>query len=276
MGETPLSAAEPYAVDNPTLELLRLGDLSLGMVVRLGRSGDIARIARASGHDFLLIDIQHALFSIETVGHIAQAALGCGVTPLVRVRSCRDPDAPALLDCGVAGIVFPDVNSAEDARAAVGACKFAPIGERSLTATYVVFNHQAVPPRQLIERLNATTLVACMIESVAGLRNVEAIAAVAGVDVLLLGLTDLLASMGKPGALRDPAVAGAVARVAAAARAHGKFAGVGGEQDPARQAEFVRLGAQFFPTQSDIAFLLTGAARATAALRAESASARVP
>ena len=128
---------------------MEAGELALGLIVRLARSGDIARIARATGHDFLFIDVQHAIFALETIGHIAQAALGCGVAPLVRVRSVRDPDIPVLLDCGVTGIVFPDINTADDARLAVRTCKLrrsaavpSPLGIRCSTT---VRSHPARP-----------------------------------------------------------------------------------------------------------------------------------
>ena len=81
----------PSDLKNPVNERMRAGDVSLGMIVRLARSGEIARIAKTTGHDFIFIDGQHALFSVETIGHIAQTALGIGVAPLVRVRSCDDP-----------------------------------------------------------------------------------------------------------------------------------------------------------------------------------------
>src|SRR6266508_711108 len=109
---------------NPALERMRAGEPALGMVVRLGRTGDIARIAKSTGHDFVFIDVQHALYTVETVGQIAQAALGCGVTAIARVRGAHDPGMGRLLDNGVGGIVVPDVETAEDARAAVAACKF--------------------------------------------------------------------------------------------------------------------------------------------------------
>ena len=102
------------------------------MLVRLARSGDIARIAKTTGHDFLFVDAQHALFNVETIGHIAQTALGLGIAPLVRVRSCDDPDTQVLLDNGVTGIVFPDVNTAAQAKRAVDRAKFPPIGKRSV------------------------------------------------------------------------------------------------------------------------------------------------
>ena len=80
---------------NPSKERMRAGGVSLGMIVRLARSAEIARIAKTTGHDFIFIDGQHALFSVETVGHIAQTALAIGVAPLVRVRSCDDPSTSA-------------------------------------------------------------------------------------------------------------------------------------------------------------------------------------
>ena len=76
---------------NAVKEMMKEGKVALGMIARVARSGDIARIAKTSGHDFVFVDGQHALYSVETTGHIAQAALGCGVVPMARVRSCDDP-----------------------------------------------------------------------------------------------------------------------------------------------------------------------------------------
>ena len=75
---------------NPLKELFKAGKVALGMNVRAVRSVDIARIAKTSGHDFVFIDGQHSLFSVETIGAIAQTALGIGIAPLARVRSCDD------------------------------------------------------------------------------------------------------------------------------------------------------------------------------------------
>jgi 2-keto-3-deoxy-L-rhamnonate aldolase RhmA len=83
---------------NPVRQRMQAGRVSLGMPVRLGRSGDIARIAKTTGHDFLFIDCQHSLFNIETIGHIASTAMACGVAPLARVRGIEDPDVSLLLD----------------------------------------------------------------------------------------------------------------------------------------------------------------------------------
>jgi 2-keto-3-deoxy-L-rhamnonate aldolase RhmA len=252
---------------NPAKERMRAGGVALGMIVRLARSGEIARIAKTTGHDFIFIDGQHALFSVETVGHIAQTALGIGVAPLVRVRGCNDPATPVILDNGATGIIFPDVSTADDARRAVDACKFPPVGKRSVSAGYPQYDYRAVPLTQAVPALNDSTLVICMIETVEGLANVEAIAAVDGVDVVHVGCNDLLTAMGLPGQFGCPQIMAAMDRVIAAARKHNKFAGLGGDRDLERQRDLVKKGVRFVTTQTDMGFLMAAASARTAEIR---------
>ena len=252
---------------NPVKARMQAGEVALGMPVRLARSGDVARIAKTTGHDFIFIDCQHSLFDLETIGHIASTALGCGIAPLVRVRGIDDPDVSLLLDNGAMGIVYPDVANAAQARKAVDICKFAPIGKRSVTAGYPHFDYRSVPLTESVPQLNDSCLLVCMIETVEGLENVEAIAAVDGVDVLHLGSNDLLANMGRPGKFDDPVLVAAQERLIAACRKHGKFAGCGGNRDVARQVELVRKGCLFLTTQSDIGFLSAAASAWTKGLR---------
>lgn len=252
---------------NPAKARMQAGDVALGLIVRLGRSGDVALIAKTSGHDFIFIDGQHAVFTRETIGHIAQAALGCGVAPLVRVRSCDDPDIPVLLDNGVTGIIVPDVNTAAEAERAVRAAKSAPIGRRSVGGGSTVFAHAAVPLADSIRMLNDLTLVVCMIETKRGLENVDEIAAVEGVDVLHVGCSDLSVALGKPGAYGDPEITAALDRVIDSANRHGKFAGLGGDRDLDRQVGYIRKGVRFVTTQADLALLLGAATEKAAAIR---------
>lgn len=255
------------ALVNPVKARIAAGGAALGLGVRLVRSAEIARIARASGHDFLFLDVQHSLFTLETLGHIAQAAVALGVAPVARLRSVRDPDVQALLDNGITGIVYPDVNTAEDARAAVAAVRFGPLGRRSVTGGYPYFDFRAMPPAEALAAIDAATLLVCMIETREGVRNAEAIAAVPGIDVIHMGMNDLLTSMGKPGRYDDTELEEAVARVLAACRAHGKAFGAGGNRDPRAQAAVIRRGAQFLTTQTDVALLSAGAAAWTKGVR---------
>ena len=252
---------------NPLKDLLLSGGVALGMNIRLARSGDIARIAKSSGHDFIFIDMQHSLFSLESVGHIAQTALGIGITPLARVRSCDDPDTQVLLDNGVMGIVFPDINNADEARRAVSRSKYPPLGRRSVSGGYPVFDYRPMSTGQAVPALQEGTLVICMIETQEGVDNIDAIASVPGIDVIHIGANDLLTSMGKAGRFGDPDGAAAIGKVIASAVRHGKIAGIGGDRHIPRQIEYIRQGARFITTNSEIAFIMAEATRVTGELR---------
>lgn len=267
-----MTAQQSARFFNPVKQRLAAGEVVLGMTVRMGRSAEIARIAKSSGHDFLFIDVQHSIYNLETINHIAQTAMAIGVVPLVRVRGIDDPDVSLLLDNGVMGIIYPDVNTAEEARRAVEVCRFAPLGKRSVCGGYPHFDYRSVPLAQAVPQLDESCLLVCMIETVEGLSNVEAIAAVPGIDVLHVGSNDLLTNMGKPGQFDDPDIIAAQDRVIAAAKAHGKFAGCGGNRDVERQVKAVRRGAQFVTTQTDIGFLSAAASQWTGGVRKALAS----
>jgi 2-keto-3-deoxy-L-rhamnonate aldolase RhmA len=254
-------------VSHPLKEIFKSGGVALGLLTRLARSGDIARIAKTTGHDFVFIDAQHAAYNIETISHIAQAALGIGISPLVRVRSCDDPQTQVILDVGATGIVFPDINTAAEAKRAVNRARFPPVGKRSVAGAYPIFDYRAIPMPDTVAALTENTLVGCMIETPEGLENVEAICAVDGIDVIHVGLSDLLTAMGKPGAFGSPEHLNALERIFAAAKKHGKIPGVGGDRNLQRQMDSIRNGAQFLTTNSDIAFLMAEASRVTGELR---------
>ncbi len=260
------AGAAPRLV-NPAKRRMQADELALGLIVRVARSVEIARIAAATGHDFLFIDAQHAAFSPETVGQIAQAAHGSGVAPIVRVRGCDDPNLPLYLDVGATGIIVPDVNSAEEARRAARAAKFAPIGRRSLPGPMPLLDFAPVPAAEATRAVNDATLLVCMIETRSGVENAEAIAAVEGVDVVHVGCVDLVFDLGEPDAFGSAATMAAVEHVIAAARASGKFAGVGGDRDPERQAHYVRKGVRFMTTQTDIGLLMAEGGRVVGKLR---------
>ncbi len=259
--------AGTLTLPNPIKELFKAGKPALGMNIRVARTPDIARIAKTCGHDFIFIDGQHSVFSVETVSAISQAALGCGIAPLVRVRSCDDENTQVILDNGAMGIVFPDVNTADQARRAVRRAKFPPIGTRSVSGGYPHFDYRPLGPAETVPALNENTLVVVMVETEEGLNNVEAIAEVPGVDVIHVGSDDLLTAMGKPGTYGSPLHLEAMDRVIKASLKHGKVPGLGGDRNVARQVEFIRKGVRFLTTNSDIAFMLAEGSRVTGELR---------
>lgn len=257
-----------FGIPNPVLTRLADGEPAIGLGVQLSRSAEIAFIAKDTGHDFIWIDAQHGLFDLETIRHLALAALGVGVAPVVRVRGFDDPITPQLLDSGVTGIVFPDVESVEQARHAVATARFPPTGSRSVAGAYPQFGYRRISPAEAMTALDESTLVVCMIESRAGLEAVEGIAAVDGVDVVHLGMSDMLRSMGKPGAHGDREIMAALDQVIAAAKAAGKHAGVGGNRNVSAQVESLRKGVRFMTTHTDLGLVAAGASEWINAVRA--------
>lgn len=247
------------------------GSPVLGLIVRAVRSPRIAPIAAASGHDFLFVDAQHGIFDLETVESIAAAAASSGVAVLVRVGGPDDGDIGRLLDCGASGIVVPDVETAEQAAEAVSQCRFPPVGRRSVVSGWPSFGGgppAGLSPAEAMVAADEATVLACMIESRAGLANLDEIATVDGVDVLHVGCNDLAADMGIPGAYTDPRIIEAIASVVEACRRRGRFAGLGGDRNPARQASWVKAGVRFLTVGSDAGYLAEAARAKTADLRA--------
>lgn len=256
-------------IENVALRRMRKGEAALGMQVRLGRSGEVAALAGATGHDWIMLDLQHSGMDIATAVEISLASYGAKVSPVVRIAGCGNPDTVRLLDAGVMGVILPDTRSAEQAREFVRQCRFPPLGNRSVTTGYVILGYEPLHISKAAEVLNRETLVVCMIESQQGVENLEEIAAVDGIDVLHLGANDLLMEMGRPGEFDGPELAAVVQRLLRVCAKHGKFAGTGGDRNVQRQRAFIEAGGKFVTTDSDLGFLRLEASRKTNALRGD-------
>lgn len=252
-------------VRNHLKEKLARDEVAASMTVRISRGIEIARIARTAGFDTIYVDIEHNTLGIDTACQICMAALEMGLTPLVRVPSHTPEFICRLLDGGALGVIAPHVRSAEDARRVVAYAKFPPAGERGAGGALAHFGFRNVPVAEANAALNAATMVVIMMETVAALDHVEEIAAVEGVDLLLVGTNDLCAELGIPGQYDHPLVRDAYARTIAACRMHGKHVGVGGlASRPDLIAEFVRAGARYVSTGTDLGFLVAAASEKAA------------
>jgi 2-keto-3-deoxy-L-rhamnonate aldolase RhmA len=242
---------------NHVKEKLARDEVVASMTVRLVRGVEIARIAATAGFDTFYVDLEHSSFSFETTAQICMAALAAGITPLVRVPANAPHYISRVLDGGALGVIAPHVASAEDARAAVEAAKFPPLGQRSNAGPLPHLQFRALPAAQASAALDAATMVVVQFESAAALARSEEIVAVEGVDMVLIGVNDLLADWGMPGQYDDPRVREAYAKTIAACRRRGKHCGVGGlASRPDLVAEFVRMGARYVSTGTDLGFLL--------------------
>jgi 2-keto-3-deoxy-L-rhamnonate aldolase RhmA len=246
---------------------LAAGRLAIGMVLRQARTVDIAAIARTCGFDWFSIDMEHGAFDVDIEAQIVAAALPVGITPIVRVPGPEPYHFSRLLDAGAQGVIVPHVDDADAARKAVAHCKYPPLGERSIAGVLPQLRFQNMPGRQATESVNDETLLAVMLESRAGLDNAAAIAAVPGVDILLIGINDLCEALGVPGDFGAPAVAEALAHVVAACRSAGVHAGMSGVHDPVLAKKYVGMGMRFIGGGTDQSFLIAGARQRAGFLR---------
>ncbi len=249
---------------NNVKEKLARDEVVASMTVRLVRSIEIARIAHTAGFDTFYVDLQHSSFSLESCGDICMAGLQAGIAPFVRVGANASDHISRVLDAGALGIIAPQIHCAQAAREVVRAAKFPPLGERSNAGQLAHLHYRSFSAAEASSALNDATMIIVQIESAAALANAEEIVAVDGIDLVLIGLNDLLADWGIPGEYDDARVRGAYAKTIAACRNRGKHCGVGGlATRPDLAAAFVKMGARYVSTGTDLAFLL-GAATARA------------
>ncbi len=242
--------------------LRRLGEglpvTALG--VRSARTPEIARLALASGHDALWVDLEHSAMPIDLAAQICACAFDLGLFPLVRVPERDYGVIGRLLDGGALGIIAPRIETAAQAADVVAACRFPPLGHRSAIGQLAVAKYRPLPAAELHDLANAATLVKVLIESAAGIANIEEIAGVPGVDLIGIGTNDLCAELGVPGDFRHPVVRAAHDTALAACLRVGKPLAIGGIGDAAYSAEFIRRGAApFLMTGIDTEMFLASA-----------------
>ena len=251
------------AVPNHALRQLRAGKLAIGLGLRQARTVDIAQMAKTCGYDWLFIDGEHSSMDLDNAAQIAAASLAVGITPMARVAGFEHWHASRLLDNGAQGIVFPHVDTASDAQRVANACRYPPVGKRSMGGGLQQLGFASLPLGDAARIVNEETLVVVMIESPQAVAQCDEIAAVKGVDALLIGTNDLCFEMGMPGQFTDPRVAEAYKKVIAACRKHGKFPGMGGMYTPELLERHIAMGVQLVLSGSDFNLLMTaGKARA--------------
>jgi len=247
-------------VPNHALRQLRAGKLAIGLGLRQARTVDIAQILKTAGFDWMFMDCEHNSMGTDTAAQIAAASLAIGITPVVRVAGKEHWLASRMLDNGAQGIVVPHVESELEAKRIADHCRFPPLGHRSMGGGLQQLGFAAMPVSEAARIVNEETLVVVMLESPKGIENCEAIAAVKGIDALLIGTNDLCFELGIPGQFDDPRVAEAYKRVVAACRKHGKFAGMGGMYTKELLERHIAMGVQLILSGSDFSLLQQAAA----------------
>lgn len=254
-------------ITNPARDKLVNDELSLGVGIRQARTGDVAKIMKTADMDWLFIDLEHGPMSLDSATQIAVAALDAGIAPIVRVPKGEYSMATRALDGGAMGIVMPHVDDAGEAREVVARLKYPPVGHRSTYNALPQFDFDAGDPKTALALLNEITLTVVMLESPGAIANADEIASVDGVDVLLIGSSDLSTEMGIPGQYDDERIVSAYETVIAACRKHGKWPGMGGVGKSEHFQRFIGMGMKMILAGSDLQFMMAAARERTKMLR---------
>lgn len=227
--------------------------LTFGSWITLGHSA-IAEIMAKSGFDWLVVDLEHSVISIDMAGDLIRTIDLCGVAPLVRLTS-NDPDQiKRVMDAGAHGIVVPMVNTPAEAARAVAATRYAPAGSRGVGLARA--QGYGVNFQDYLKWQSDGPVVIVQIEHKDAIDQLEEILTVPGVDGFIIGPYDLSCSMGIPGQFEQVEFIGAVTRIRETGQRLGCAAGLHiVEPDLQRLEQTIREGYTFIAYSVDIRML---------------------
>lgn len=210
---------------NPVKQEVLAGRTVAGAFVFEFFAPGMSAILANAGCRYAIYDMEHIGLGYETLKWLFAGTRGLAIEPMVRVPRGEYTWLARALDLGATGVMIPMVESAEQARSIVEACRYPPVGRRGAAFGFAQCDYQGGDVGAKIKAYHERTMVIAQIETERGLEQVEAIAAVDGIDVLWVGHFDLSNFMGIPAKFDDPRFDAAMRRVAQVAKAHGKAAG---------------------------------------------------
>lgn len=210
---------------NAIASRLRRGETVAGAMIFEFFSPGMSAILANSGCRFVFYDMEHTGLGFETLKWLFATCRGLPIEPMVRVPRGEYTYLARALDLGATGVMIPMVESADQARRIVEACKYPPAGRRGAAFGFAHDDYEDGDVRAKMRTANRRLLVVAQIETERGLAACDEIAAVDGIDVLWLGHFDLSNFMGIPGRFDHPDFDAAMRKVADAAKRHGRVAG---------------------------------------------------
>jgi len=188
------------------------GESTLGVITNIGCT-QLVEIIGLTDFDYVLFDMEHGPISEETLQNLVRTAKFVGLVPLVRVRENNPKMILQALDLGACGVMVPQVETGQDVRAVIDAVKYTPLGKRGLSTFTPAGRWGTIPLPQHIEHSNENTIIIAQIETTKGVENVQSIANVNGLDVIIVGPADLSQSLSIPGEFRHPLLQEAIDEV---------------------------------------------------------------
>ncbi|MBL8701735.1 MAG: 2,4-dihydroxyhept-2-ene-1,7-dioic acid aldolase [Alphaproteobacteria bacterium] len=237
---------------NVLKQRLRNGENVLGCWSMLGNPHVVELLAH-TGYDFIVLDQEHGFGDPGSLALQLQAMSATPTVGVVRVPWNDHVYLKRVLDIGAEAVLIPSVDTADEARAAVAACLYPPKGRRGTASSSVRASNFGLAP-DYVATCADNLLIALQIESATAVRNIDAILAVEGIDMLFIGPFDLSATVGLMGQLKHPEVAGLIGHAEARIKAAGKPMGTVPHPGCTWRDMFAR-GYQFVNASSDVARL---------------------
>jgi 2-keto-3-deoxy-L-rhamnonate aldolase RhmA len=251
-------------VRNTAKRKLAEGGTVLGFGVHHLRTSAVPMIAAAGDHDFLFIDMEHGAATVQEATQICIAGLPAGMPAIVRVCAGALDEATRLLDNGALGIVVPHVDTEKQAQRIADAFHYPPAGTRSWGGPPPIYGYMPPHVAEAQKAVNDEILTVVMIESPEAVENASDIAAIDGIDVLLIGSFDLTTALGIAGQMGHRKLIEAYEEVGKACAKHGKVLGMGGINGDEDSKRYIGMGSRFITTGSDHGYIVAGSlARAT-------------
>jgi 2-dehydro-3-deoxyglucarate aldolase/4-hydroxy-2-oxoheptanedioate aldolase len=241
---------KPNSIKAPVMA----GETVVGAMTFEFFSPGMSAILANAGCRFVFYDMEHTGLGFETLKWLFSACRGLPIEPMVRVPKGEYAWLARALDLGARGVMIPMVESADQARSIVQACRYPPVGRRGAGFGFAQCDYQGGDVGQKVRIANERTMVVAQIETERGLAAVEEIAAVDGIDVLWVGHFDLSNFMGMPAQFDNPTFLQAMQHVADVARRHGKAAGFMAT-DPAWVDRAKAMGYTMLAVGTDVSLL---------------------
>ncbi len=251
---------------------LQQGEHILGTMISVFDNPEIAKILKVCGYDFFIVDCEHGSFNFGSVAKILAMARECAIAGLVRVPEVRREVVLKFMEMGAAGLLLPNTDTPEQARALVEHAKYLPLGRRGVSMLNAHTGYEKVEdPVRYMRDTNADTILMVQVESPLSVKNIDAILDVDGIDAALIGPHDLTQSMGVYTQFSHPEYIAALDRVVESARGKGKFSGIHLMSSSALRP-WIEKGMTLNLCGNDASFLMNAASRAVEEVKSISAA----
>jgi 2-dehydro-3-deoxyglucarate aldolase/4-hydroxy-2-oxoheptanedioate aldolase len=234
---------------------LKNGETVIGTMVQEIRTPAIAQILKQVGFDFLMLDMEHGAFNLETAAEIIRVARLAEIPPLVRVAGPQYELIARILDQGALGVMLPRVERRAEVELLVQSIKYPPLGKRGMSSDAPHSGYRFKPLAEFVELNNEDTIAIAQIERKAAIENIDEILSVPDVDVALVGPEDLSVSLGLQEGDLQARLTRAIETMMAAARRHRVVSAIH-MGDVERLQDWLRKGMSMVMYSSDLGFLM--------------------